>query len=565
MKEKLRELIDPSGKMFREKYVTEHYNEIYEEIKTFVNKYNLVILPFKQQVYHYLNNIKEIVRCKNPNCNNVVKFKNSTIGYYSYCCNKCLGTDPNIIKEKQNKSLEKFGTKTPAESSIIKEKMIKTNNEKYGCNCPLQNDEINKKSKETLFDNYNVVVPLKSDIIKEKMKETNFERYGVDNVKKVKKINDKILKTMKERYGVEYALQNKDIQIKAREKQNKTLLTKFLNYYDEYNVINIDLENKEYLMKCEYGHEFKINYVLLSSRRRTNTVLCTECNPINKSISGLQIELLNFIKNNYNGKILENDRNTIKNELDIYLPDLGLAFEFNGLYWHSELHKPKYYHYNKTIDCLNKNIQLIHIYEDDWNYKKNIIKSMILNKLNKIENRIYARKCEIKEITDNILVRDFLNNNHIQGFVGSSVKLGLYYNNELVSLMTLGKNRLGIGKLKQYDYELLRFCNKLNTNIIGGASKLFKYFTTKYNTNLIVSYADRSYSNGNVYKKLDFIEDHITKIGYHYVVDKIRKHRFNFRKNKLNTDKTEHEEMQNRNIFRIYNSGHICFIWKRKI
>ncbi len=314
---------------------------------------------------------------------------------------------------------------------------------------------------------------------------------------------------------------------------------------------------------CEKGHIFKINYILLNSRRRSDTILCTHCNPINKSISGLEIDLLNFIKDNYKNKIIENDRNLIKTELDIYLPDLNIAFEFNGLYWHSELHKAKKYHLEKTEKCLEKGIQLIHVWEDDWIYKQDIIKSMILNKLGKTPNKIFARKCEVKEITDNILIRDFLNKNHIQGFVGSKIKLGLFYNNELVSLMTFGKNRLGIGKTNTYDYELLRFCNKKYNNVVGGASKLFNYFIKKYNVNEINSYADRSYSNGDLYTKMNFIKKHTTKESYHYVIDKIRKHRFNFRKSKLDGIGTEHNIMNSKNIYRIYNSGHICYVWKK--
>ena len=549
--------------MFREKYVKEHHIEIYNSIKEFINIYNLNELPFKQQVFHYLNNIKFIVKCKNPNCNNKVKFKNSTIGYYKYCCNSCIGLDPEIKKRKENKSLEKFGTKTPAESNIVKNKIIKTNQERYGSNSPLQNELILNKSKETLMKNYDVVVPLKSEIIMNKLKKTNNEKYGVENVMNNPDIRKKMKATMIERYGVEYALQNVEIKKKAQEKQNKTILSKFLNFYPEYNVISLDLINKEYTMICSEGHKFTINYVLLNSRRRTNTTLCTECNPIGKSISGLETQLLNFIKENYQDEIIENDRNIINPyELDIYLPKLKLAFEFNGLYWHSELYKPKNYHYNKTEECNKKNIQLLHIYEDDWLYKQEIVKSMILNKLNKTANKIFARKCEIKEITDNKLIREFLDKNHIQGFVGSSVKIGLFYKNELVSLMTFGKNRLGIGKINKYDYELLRFCNKLHTNVIGGASKLFKYFIDKYNPKEIVTYADRSYSNGNLYNFLNFKQKHITKCGYYYIVDEVRKHRFNFRKNKLSGVGTEHDIMNFNNIYRIYNSGHICFVWQ---
>ena len=98
-----------------------------------------------------------------------------------------------------------------------------------------------------------------------------------------------------------------------------------------------------------------------------NTTICTICNPINSSKSGLELQLLDFIKENYNDEIQTNKRTTLDNEfeLDIYLPKLKLAFEFNGIWWHNELHKENNYHLKKTELCEKKGIQLIHIYEDD--------------------------------------------------------------------------------------------------------------------------------------------------------------------------------------------------------
>jgi hypothetical protein len=284
----------------------------------------------------------------------------------------------------------------------------------------------------------------------------------------------------------------------------------------------------------------------------------------------MEKDLLNFIKENYNSVIIENDKKIINPyELDIYLPDLNLAFEFNGLYWHNELNKPNNYHKMKTDLCLEKGIHLVHIYEDDWVYKQGIVKSMILNKLNKTKYKIFARKCEIKDVTDNNLIRDFLNDNHIQGFVGSKVKIGLFYDNELISLMTFGKLRkpLNSKSKNNNEYEMLRFCNKLNTNIIGGASKLFKYFINKYDPEQVISYADRSYSNGNLYNILGFKFDHITSPNYYYIIDKIRKHRFGFRKDILikqgyDTNKSEHDIMLEREYYRIYNSGNYKFLYE---
>ena len=163
------------------------------------------------------------------------------------------------------------------------------------------------------------------------------------------------------------------------------------------------------------------------------------------------------------------------------------------MWWHNELNKDKNYHLSKTEECEKQGIQLIHIWEDDWLYKKDIVKSIILNKLNK-NKIIYARKCKIKEIK-NDLYRKFLDDNHIQGYINSKIKIGLFYDDELVSLMTFGNRRVAMGKKSTNDdeYELLRFCNKLNTNIIGGASKLFKYFIDTYKPEEITTYADRSF------------------------------------------------------------------------
>jgi len=214
-------------------------------------------------------------------------------------------------------------------------------------------------------------------------------------------------------------------------------------------------------------------------------------------------------------------------------------------------------------------VQLIHIWEDDWMHKKDIVKSMILNKLNLLIDKIYARKCQIKIVSDNKLVKEFLEKNHIQGYIISKINIGLFYNDEIISLMTFGNKRIVMNDKNFTDeWELSRFCNKLNMSVIGGASKLFKYFIDNYNPKEIITYANRSYSNGLLYEKLNFKYSHMTNPNYYYIVDKIRKHRFTYRKNKLIKDgfdpnKTEHEIMLERKIYRIYDSGQLKFLWKK--
>lgn len=252
-------------------------------------------------------------------------------------------------------------------------------------------------------------------------------------------------------------------------------------------------------------------------------------------------------------------------ELDIYIPSHNLAIEFNGLYWHSELYKDNDYHLNKTIECEKQGIQLIHIFEDEWLYKKDIVKSRLKNILGLTQHKIYGRKTQIKEVLSKH-AKLFLDNNHIQGNINSKIKLGLYHDNELVSLMTFGSLRKSMGrKNKEDSYELLRFCNKLNTSVIGGADKLLKHFIKTHQPKEIISYADRRWSQGNLYEKLGFEFIHNSRPNYYYVKGVKRDNRFKYRKDVLikqgfDSTKTEKEIMKERKINRIYDCG--CILYK---
>jgi len=294
---------------------------------------------------------------------------------------------------------------------------------------------------------------------------------------------------------------------------------------------------------------------------------CPKCNRFNLK----QDSVFNFIKNDLDiSNVILNDRQVLgSKELDIFLPDFNLAIEFNGLYWHSEVYLEKNYHQNKSRDCLSKNINLLHIWEDDWDKKEEICKSIIRNKLNKIDNRIFARKCEIREIS-NIEGKNFLEENHIQGYIRSKLSIGLFYQNELVSLMTFGDFRVSLGQRKEFgSYEMLRFCNKINTNVVGGASKLFNYFIKKYNPIKIVSYSDNSRYNGNLYSNLGFNFIHNSPPNYYYIINGVRKNRYGFTKHKLvskgyDKNKTEHQIMLDNKYYRIYDCGSKKWEYKNK-
>ena len=159
------------------------------------------------------------------------------------------------------------------------------------------------------------------------------------------------------------------------------------------------------------------------------------------------------------------------------------------------------------------------------------------------------------------LCKKFLDKNHIQGGVNSKIKLGLYYNDELVSLMTFGFLRKSMGTTSvDGSYELLRFCNKLDTSVIGAADKLLKHFVKTYKPKEIISYADKRWSQGDLYEKLGFNFTHDSKPNYWYIIGTNREYRYKYRKDVLvkegyDSSKTEHHIMKSRGIYRIYDCG----------
>jgi len=504
---------------------------------------------------HYLVKV-ECDKCKDEKEIKYYNYINNIEKNKIYICNKCKG------ESIKNSNISKYGVKSTLELETVKEKSKKTMIEKYGVDHYSKSDDFKNLS----IEKYGVKSTLELESVKEKSKKTMIEKYGVDHYSKsdnfIKKVNEKCNK----KYGVEHYSKTD----KFKEQIRLSVLNRIINKND-FEILNY--KDDFITAKCDKNHKYVIHRHILKNRIKYKTEICTVCNPIGSfSTSGYEKQFESFIKEYYDKNILLNDRKILRpRELDIYIPELKLAFEFNGLYWHNELNKENDYHLNKTEMCEKQDIQLIQVWEDDWIYKQNIIKSIILNKLCKTTNRIYARNCEIKEINDNKLIKEFLDENHIQGFIGSKIKLGLFYNNELISLMTFGNHRIAMGKkeTQEGEYELLRFCNKLNTNIIGGASKLFNYFIKTYKPNQVITYADRSFSQGNLYKQLGFEFINKTEPNYYYIIDGIRHHRFNFRKDKLvregyNKDKTEHEIMIERKLYRIYDSGNLKFIYNKK-
>jgi very-short-patch-repair endonuclease len=405
----------------------------------------------------------------------------------------------------------------------------------------------------------------KNKDIRDKIANTNIKKYGNACSLHGETTRKKVIKTFLKKYGVDHPLKNKDIIEKANKKtyiNTYNNLSKFKDIViplfseEEFHGTGYDTNYKWLCKKCkqEFNHYF-----------HSHIPSCPSC----LYESNFEYEVEEYIR-----KLnVEYDKNTRKvinpYELDFYIPNLKLAIECNGNYWHSEqFGKDKHYHLNKTNMCEENGIRLIHIFEDEWFNRTNIVKSKINNILCLSSNRIYARKCEIREIVTK--EKDtFLENNHLQGKDKSSVKLGLFYNGELVSVMTFCKLRKALGSThKEGSWELSRFCNKLNTTVVGGAGKLLKYFENNYDWNYIKSFADRRWSNGNLYNQLGFKFNHFSQPNYWYFKESItRHHRFRYRKSELpklldcfDPSLTEWQNMKNNNFDRIWDCGNYVFI-----
>jgi hypothetical protein len=308
--------------------------------------------------------------------------------------------------------------------------------------------------------------------------------YTLSEIKQKHNINTYTIRRLSE----EYSFSLPKTQFEKWEQQYK----KLINNYDFFSEQN---ETKT-LKQIAIEQNCSIEQLKKLFREHDELILKRHC--INSSQQ--EKEIVSFIRSIYSGEILQNTRSIISPlELDIVIPEFKLAIEFNGIYWHSNLNDNKY-HLNKTEMCEDVGYHLFHIFENEWNdlTKQEIWKSMIRNKLLCNIEKIGARQCVIKT-PSNIEVNRFLNENHLQGFANSKVKYGLYYKDELVSLMTFIQSRYD----KTYDWELSRFCNKKNISVIGSFSKLLNHFKKKNQNQTIVSYANRrwAFNNNNVYKK----------------------------------------------------------------
>ena len=490
-----------------EKYWRENHEEIYRKIMMFPGA------KFPERLYNYAHGCPDHI-C--PVCGKNTGFISYLKGYRKYCSNACATRDG-----ERNKAISKKNRACATKAKIKRES---TNKEIYGTSHPQALEEI-----------------------KQKTKQTNLQKYGTEHVSQCEAIKQKIRNTMMERYGAPTWAQGQ-----------------MLNW----EVLRI-LEDGRLVMRCPHPDCKKCKergYITTSQinydRKKIGTECCTILHPIQSSHSkntGGEI-FIQHILDSCKVSYIKNYRE-LGFELDIYVPQKKIGIEFNGYRWHSTKYKTKKYHIDKYKQCAEQGIQLLSIWEDWVLTKPEIVESLIKSKLGIYETRMGARECVLKDVSAKD-AEEFLENMHIQGACHSTIKKGLYCQGELVSLMTFGKRRPGMGR-KGNEWELLRFCNKHGLQVIGGASKLLKAFIQQIQPTKVISFSSNDISSGLLYRTLGF-ENTSESLSYWYIhaKDGKRYHRFTFTKQNIlrkglatDSSKTEEQMMYEAGFYKIWDSG----------
>jgi hypothetical protein len=467
----------------------------------------------------------------------------------------------SYIKAKMEATnMERIGAKTPFESEIVVNKIKQTNLEKIGVEYPLQSAEIREKGLKTNQLNHPnepdiMAVPRKAFldqndgqnpfvVFKDKVKETLFNNYQVDHPSKNPMLLHKRSNTFYEKH-------------KRYDFNQLNFSEETWNILTNYNLFKVEYEQLGALSLAE-----KLNVDQGTIYRKAK-----EYNLFIKSRSNSEDAIKNFILS-LGEQIKTNDRkickeyNSLLRKIDIVIPN-KLCIEYCGLYWHSELmDKNREYHLSKLKACEHAGMQLLTIFEDEWLSKPDVVKNKIKIALGITKPITGGRNIKIKQIT-NAEAKPFLIKYHLQGHVNSEICVGAFYDDNLVSVMTFGRwvmphtNSILYWELKRFSCDFGRYP--------GIANKLLTFFESNFKPFALISYADRRWSQGNLYKKLGFELTSVVDPSYWYIVKGKREHRSNYTKKriikKFNIQEpfTEIEAMKNLGFTRIWDCGNLRF------
>lgn len=466
--ENIEKSLDKIGRI-RAKFVPDY---IYSEIIKICPKFKF--LDRSSTIIAFYNGYRNIPKCLNDDCQNDTNWLSNRKEFTKYCCPKCSNSDPKKDEITVKNNLKKYGVPRASMTETSKSKLLKTNLERFGCNSSAQHQSVKDKALKTNLEKYGHVSTSIGNII-------NLENYNDKNYISETFIKDGVF-----------------------------LLYEFMEYFNcgqvaAHNTLNrLGIEYSKFKSKGNTGIERKIEEFLIENNIKF----------ISKFREGL--------------------------EIDFFLPDFNIGIECDGLYYHSygtfSFGKDKKYFKNRHYDKQklfkeNHNIDVIFIWENEINdqIKFQIWCSMLRHKILKNSIKIFARNTKIEIIT-NAAKKEFLKQNHIQGDTISSYSYGLYYNKELVAVMSFAKS----DKNPNYEFEIKRFCVKKEYSVIGGASKLLRHFEKTIKPKSLITYLNKRWSFENkFYETLGFKYSNFSEPAKFIIDGNKISNRLQFQKHKL--------------------------------
>lgn len=356
-----------------------------------------------------------------------------------------------VYEASKSAILEKYGVEHPRDIPGVDEKIKKTNLERYGHESPMGNKEIQQKAINTNIKNYG-------------QEKVPFEIY-----------KDKLIATNQKRHGVDYAPQNKEITQKGVE----TRIKRGLIYVHDG------------LKAAEWSE--KVGIAASTMRKRIKDLGFEEAIKIPKRQSTIEYKMEKFL--NESNIVFESYKKIEDKYADFVLKENNLIIEVDGLYWHSDaINSDKKYHVKKKELYKRNGYDTLFFREDEMENKFEIVQSIVLNKLGSNSVKIFARKTKIVEVSKKDAVA-FFRNNHLMG-KGSGKTYGLEYEGKIVSAIRINRRGRSI--------EISRFCNLLNTSVIGGYSKLISHIEKAEKPELIKTFVDLRYGDGTYLSELGF-------------------------------------------------------------
>lgn len=516
----------------------------------------------------------------------------------------------DVRDKMKSTNLDRYGTEYASSSYEVKQRILNTFQEKYGGNSPFSDVTIKKKRDDTWSRKYGGHPSRCEDVLKKRKKtfehrygdrnvilkksrQTCLERYGTDNVNSLPEIQDKKRSTCIKKYGVDHPMKTDSVKNKMINSRMMSYADNILDPIKRANYLLFKKDPRRYILDT-FDHKPSLIEISETVGGLDPTTISNELSLEDHSLLGnytssMERSVFEFLESIIDKKeIILHDRNIISpKEIDIYLPNFRFGIECNPSSTHNssiqcfdKSEDPLKYNYHKMKSklCIDKGIRLFHIFGYEWNMKNEIVKSMIENILRKSSNRYYGRNLIVKEV-DFKECKKFLDSNHLQGSTNAKIRLGLYTkDNELVSLMTFNRMRNTIGKTSNNSeaWELSRFCNKLHSSIVGGASKLFKYFIRSHNPKEVISFSDIAHTSGKLYENLGFEKENTTDPSYVWVnmndtsyYNRVRCQKQNlrnlFKDQSIDIkNKTEEMIMIEHGYVQVFDSGKIKWIWKNK-